>query len=190
MILFSLGVIMITMGGVVGQQILQPFHVIDERINDITVWSSLREKEMAVTAVGALGEDRIPTIQFLTFCHFAGIIFSDGTFSFPALKDNSQFRAMSSVNGYVLLGTDKSQIVPAGKTVGAVISLEESKNVPITAITSFISNDRKPSFLIVTWENPSKLTRFDVNTKGLVEGPKVEISLKSCYYFPRRRRIS
>ena len=177
MILFSLGVIMITMGGVVGQQILQPFHVIDERINDITVWSSLREKEMAVTAVGNLGEDRIPTIQFLTFCHFTGIIFSDGTFSFPALKDNSQFRAMSSVNGYVLLGTDRSQIVPAGKTVGAVISLEESKNVPITAITSFISNDRKPSFLIVTWENPWKLTRFDVNTKGLVEGPKVELSI-------------
>lgn len=130
MILFSLGVIMITMGGVVGQQILQPFHVIDERINDITVWSSLREKEMAVTAVGALGEDRIPTIQFLTFCHFAGIIFSDGTFSFPALKDNSQFRAMSSVNGYVLLGTDKSQIVPAGKTWVLYLVWRKAKMFP------------------------------------------------------------
>ena len=37
---------------------------------------------MAVTAVGALGRDRIPTIQFLTFCHFAGIIFSDAPFLF------------------------------------------------------------------------------------------------------------
>jgi hypothetical protein len=96
------------MGCVFGMQIMQPFHVIDERISDITVWSSIREKQMATTAVGAFNENRIPTIQFLSFCQNGGKVYNDGIFSFPELKNGSQFRAISSMDGYVLLGTSKS----------------------------------------------------------------------------------
>lgn len=140
--LFSIFTIAITMGCVFGMQIMQPFDVIDERISDITVWSSIREKQMATTAVGAFNENRIPTIQFLTFCQNGGKVYNDGIFSFPELKNGSQFRAISSMDGYVLLGTSKSEVIPAGKITqksGAVMTLKQIENFPITAITSFLN---------------------------------------------------
>ena len=180
--LFSIFTIAITMGCVFGMQIMQPFHVIDERISDITVWSSIREKQMATTAVGAFNENRIPTIQFLSFCQNGGKVYNDGIFSFPELKNGSQFRAISSMDGYVLLGTSKSEVIPAGKITqksGAVMTLKQIENFPITAITSFL-NEGKPSFLVATWAIPSKLVRFDVNLEDLIEqGPSLELTIGS-----------
>ncbi|CAL6439942.1 unnamed protein product [Bathycoccus prasinos] len=151
------------MGCVFGMQIMQPFH-------------------MATTAVGAFNENRIPTIQFLTFCQNGGEVYNDGIFSFPELKNGSQFRAISSMDGYVLLGTSKSEVIPAGKITqksGAVMTLKQIENFPITAITSFL-NEGKPSFLVATWAIPSKLVRFDVTLEDLIEqGPSLELTIGS-----------
>lgn len=137
---------------------------------------------MATTAVGAFNENRIPTIQFLSFCQNGGKVYNDGIFSFPELKNGSQFRAISSMDGYVLLGTSKSEVIPAGKITqksGAVMTLKQIENFPITAITSFL-NEGKPSFLVATWAIPSKLVRFDVTLEDLIEqGPSLELTIGS-----------
>jgi hypothetical protein len=160
---------------VFSQRVLQPFHAIDERINDITVWSSMQEKKMAMTAVGALNQNRTtPTVSFLTFCD--GKVYNDGIFSFPQLKNGSQFRAISSIDGFVLLGTTKSQVIAAGRLKGDEISLSET--FPITALTSFTNDENEISFLVATWDIPSKLVRFDVNSEDRIEqGPSINLPI-------------
>jgi hypothetical protein len=160
---------------VFSQRVLQPFHAIDERINDITVWSSMHEKKMATTAVGALNQNRTtPTVSFLTFC--GGKVYNDGIFSLPQLKTGSQFRAISSIDGFVLLGTTKSQVIAAGRSKGEI---SFSETFPITAMTSFTNDENEISFLVATWDIPSKLVRIDVNSEDRIEqGPSINLPIR------------
>jgi len=149
------------------EEILNQLSLINENVNDVTTWTEMfinSSSSIPITALGVVNSEGISSIQYLSHC--GENIYNDGLYSF---SQKGRFRSAASVGEFVLFGTDErpGKLVPAGRIGGNFLSLLKDEDI-VTAITGFKKensyDNNNVAFFVATWQSPTKILQYDVNT--------------------------